>query len=93
MTTMALGTTERFGDAGRCPVRGTVVHGSILLGLTFGMLALWSTLALVAALLASPVPTMITLEREGAWGLPDVVRHGSTVLVSLRPVARGRSTR
>ena len=51
-------------------------------------------MALVAALLAHPVPTMTTLEREGARGVPKVVRQGTeTVLSELREGVTGRSAR
>jgi hypothetical protein len=59
-----------------------------------GVVSLWSVGALVAALLAHPVPTMTTLEREGARGVPNVVRQGTATLVSeLRGSVTGRSTR
>lgn len=74
--------------------RGTLVHGGILAALCAGLLALWTVLALLAALLAHPVPTMTTLEREGARGVPKVVRQGTaTMLTELRRGDSGRSTR
>jgi hypothetical protein len=78
---MTLGQTQ-LGIVRRPRWRGTVVHGSVLAALLAGALAFWSTLALVAALLASPVETMATFQRKGAWGLPDVLRQGTMVLVS-----------
>jgi hypothetical protein len=75
-------------------VRGTVVHGSVLLALLGGAAALWTTLALVAALLAAPMTTMAALERDGVWGVFDAMRQGSAVLVSLmRPTAPQRAGR
>jgi hypothetical protein len=51
-------------------------------------------MALMVALLAHPVPTMTTLEREGARGVPKVVRQGSvTVLAELRKGVTGRGAR
>ena len=80
MTTMVLGS-ERFGFTASPRWRATLTHGGILAALCAGVLALWSAVALVAALLAHPVPTMTTLEREGARGVPKVVRDGSTTVV------------
>lgn len=91
MTTMTLGRMQL--GVGRPRWRGTVVHGGVLAALLAGMLAFWGTLALVAALLAAPVTTMTTLEREGAWGLIDVMQQGSGVLVSMVRTPREGRTR
>lgn len=95
MTTMVWGR-ERFGYTGQMQTRwrATVLHGGILAALCTGVLALWSVVALVAALLAHPVPTMTTLEREGARGIPKVVRAGtSAVLDQLRGRDAGEGVR
>lgn len=89
VTTMALGN-DRFGFAGRASWQATVIHAGILASLVGGVVALWSVLALVVALLAHPVPTMTALERDGARGVPGVVRHGTATVVS---VMRGQSWR
>jgi len=73
------------------PRWATVAHGGVLGGLMAGVCAVWATLALTAALLVTPVETMQSLERKGAWGLGDAVRQGSVVLVSL--VGPGREAR
>jgi hypothetical protein len=84
VTTMAMGS-EGFGLVGQMRWRATMLHGGILAALCTGLVALWSVVALVAALLAHPVPTMTTLEREGARGVPKVVRAGTAaVLEELR---------
>jgi hypothetical protein len=86
VTTMVWGR-ERFGYTGQSETRwrATMLHGGVLAALATGLLALWTVVALVAALLAHPVPTMTTLEREGARGVPKVVRAGTaTVLDQLR---------
>lgn len=71
-----------------------MVHGSVLAALLAGVLACWTTLALLVALLSAPVATMTTLAREGAWGVVAVIRHGSSVIVSGdRPALPERSTR
>lgn len=80
MTTMVLGS-DRFGHVGQVRWRATMLHGGILAALCAGLLALWSVVALVAALLAHPVPTMTTLEREGARGVPKVVRAGTAAVL------------
>jgi hypothetical protein len=80
VTTMAWGN-ERIGFMGVTRWRATLAHGGILVALCAGVLALWTAVALVAALLAHPVPTMTTLEREGARGVAKVVRDGSAVVV------------
>ncbi len=86
VTTMTWGMTERTGCGDRRRLKGMLVHAGVLAALIAGTAALWSTLALMAALLAAPATTMLTLEREGAWGVVDVMRHGSTVLISsVRP--------
>jgi hypothetical protein len=86
---MTLGQTQ-LGIVPRPRWRATVVHGSVLAALLAGVLAFWSILALVAALLASPAETMATFQRKGAWGLPDVLRQGTDVLVSaMRPPTGG----
>lgn len=93
MTTMVLGR-ERLGFSGPPRWRGTVLHGGILVALATGLVALWTVVALLTALLAHPVPTMTTLEREGARGVPKVLRQGSsTVVAELRAGVTGRSAR
>ena len=88
MTTMTWSMAGRRRCSDDRQVRGTVVHGSVLLALLSGIVALWATLALLAALLAAPARTMTTLEREGPWGVFEVMQQGSTVLVSMvRPAA------
>ncbi len=91
---MTWGMTGRCGDVDRRRVQGIVVHASVIAALVAGVAALWFTLALLAALIAAPATTMLTLEREGAWGVVNVMRQGSTVLLSaVRPTpseARGR---
>lgn len=57
-----------------------------------GVLALWMTLALVTALLVTPVETMALFDRDGAWGVPGAVRQGSRILVSAI-VGAGRTGR
>ena len=82
MTTMTLGNA-RLGFGGWPRVRwGSVVHGSVLLALLAGAAAVWATLALLAAVLITPVETMSIFERQGAWGLLDALRHGTTIIVS-----------
>lgn len=71
---------ERAG-AGQIRWRATLTHGGVLAALVAGLLALWTAVSLVAALLTHPVPTMTTLEREGARGVPRVVRDGSSAMV------------
>jgi len=71
---------ERVGT-GQMRWRATVTHGGVLAALVAGLLALWTAVSLVAALLTHPVPTMTTLEREGARGVPKVVRDGSSAVV------------
>ncbi len=67
-------------------LRASLVHGGVLAAIAGGLAACWITLALVAALLSAPAATMLTMEREGAWGAVAVMRQGSTVLVSsVRP--------
>jgi hypothetical protein len=93
VTTMALGN-DRFGFAGRASWQATMIHAGILASLLAGVVALWSVLALVVALLAHPVPTMTALERDGARGVPSVVRHGTvTVVAMVRDQSLRRSTR
>jgi hypothetical protein len=77
---MVLGNGQ-VGFTGQTRWRATMTHGGILAALCAGLLALWSAVALVAALLTHPVPTMTTLEREGARGIPKVVRDGSRTVV------------
>jgi hypothetical protein len=69
----------------------TLAHGGILASLVAVIAALWSVMALVVALLAHPVPTMITLERDGARGVPTVLRQGTVTLVAV--VRHGLKTR
>ena len=93
MTTMVL-ERKGFGFTGQTRWRGTLLHGGVLAALCAGLLALWTVIALVAALLAHPVPTMTTLEREGARGVPKVVRQGTATVVSeLSSALGGRSAR
>jgi uncharacterized membrane protein len=90
---MVLGN-ERFGFVGQVRWRATLLHGGILGALVAGVVSLWSVVALVAALLAHPLPTMTTLEREGARGVPKVVQQGTGTLVSeVRGRLTGRSGR
>lgn len=95
MTTMVLGR-DRFGYTGQGQPRwrAAMIHGAVLAALCTGLLALWSVVALVAALLAHPVPTMTTLERDGARGVPKVVKVGTTaVLDHLRGGDEGKAAR
>ena len=95
MTTMVWGM-QRWGFSGSraCRWRASVVHGGVMAALLAGVGALWTAMALMVALLAHPVPTMTTLEREGARGVPKVVRQGSvTVLAELRKGVTGRGAR
>lgn len=64
------------------PRRGSVVHGSVLLAAVAGLAALWATLALTAAVLVTPMQTLSSFERHGAWGMADALRQGSRVLLS-----------
>ena len=81
MTTMAVGN-DGFAFTKQARWRAPLVHGGILAALVAGVAALWTVLALVVALLAHPVPTMTTLERHGARGVPTVVRQGTATLVA-----------
>ena len=93
MTTMALGN-DGFGFTTQTRWRSTLAHGGILASLVAVIAALWSVLALVVALLAHPVPTMTTLERDGARGVPIVVRQGTvTVVKGIRDGLKTRSSR
>ncbi len=81
-------TWETTGTCGQAVqrLRASVVHGSVLAAIAGGLAACWITLALLAALLAAPATTMLTMEREGAWGAVAVMRQGSAVIVSsVRP--------
>ncbi len=90
---MVLGN-ERFGFAGQVRWWATMLHGGILAALVAVVVALWSVVALMAALLAHPVPTMTTLERVGARGVPEVVRQGTAIVVAgLREGVNRRSAR
>lgn len=80
MTTMAL--EQRIMGSGR-RWRGGVVHGGVLAALLAGGVALWSAVAILAAVVAQPAPTMATLERQGVRGVPTVVIEGSTTLLTL----------
>ena len=82
MTLTVLGSA-RIGCARQARWQATVVHAGILASLLAGLVSMWMVLALVVALLAHPVPTMSTLERDGARGLPTLVRHGTSSLVAL----------
>ena len=82
MTTMVLGN-DGFGFTTQARWRATLAHGGILASLVAVIAALWSVLALVVALLAHPVPTMTTLERDGARGVPAVVRQGTATVVTV----------
>ena len=90
MTTMVLGN-DGFGFTPQARWRSTLAHGGILAALVAVVAALWSVLALVVALLAHPVPTMTTLERDGARGVPTVVRQGTVTVVGV--VRDGLKTR
>jgi hypothetical protein len=68
-------------DVEWCPRWATVVHGSVLAALVAGLVAIWVTLALVAALLVAPVQTMTSFELKGAWALTDAVRQGTDLLL------------
>jgi hypothetical protein len=78
---MVLGN-DRFGFTGQARWRATLLHGGVLAALVAGVVALWSVLALVVALLAHPLPTMTALERDGARGVPTVVRDGTATVVA-----------
>ena len=83
-----------FSGSGTARWRASLVHGGVMAALLAGVMALWIVVALMVALLAHPVPTMTTLEREGARGVPKVVRQGSVTVVSgLRKGVTGRSAR
>ena len=82
MTTMVM-CKDGFGFTTQARWRATLAHGGILASLVAVIAALWSVLALVVALLAHPVPTMTTLERDGARGVPTVVRQGTTTVVTV----------
>ncbi len=84
-------SNDRFGFATQARWLATAAHASILASLLAGVVASWMVLALVVALLAHPVPTMSTLELEGARGLPTVVRHGTASVVAM--VLGGAATR
>ena len=89
-------TWDRAGELGgrRRRWRGSLVHGGVVAALLAGLGALWATAALTAALLASPVSTLTTLERDGAWGVAAVLRDGTSVLVgALRHGPAGRPSR
>ena len=86
MTTMTLGST-RVGGRPEPPWTAAVVHTGVLAALTAGAVALWSTAALLTALLVHPVPTMTTLEREGPGGITQVIRVGSTTLIETLTMA------
>jgi len=79
---MVLGN-DGFGFTPQARWRATLAHGGILTALLVVGAALWSVLALVVALLANPVPTMTTLERDGARGVPTVVRQGTVTVVDV----------
>lgn len=84
----------RASASGRAGWRASLIHGGVMAALLAGVVALWTAVALTVALLAHPVATMNTLEREGARGVPTVVRQGSvTVLSELRKGVTGRSAR
>lgn len=89
MTTMTWGEV-RVSSGDWRPRWAAVVHGSIVFAMLGGLSALWATLALTAALLATPVETMQLFERKGAWGAADVLWQGTTVLVTaVAPDERG----
>ncbi len=70
--------------------RATLLHGGVIAALFAGLLALWMAVAFVAALLAHPGSTMLTLQQDGARGVPSVVRQGTGAVVSeIRGVAGG----
>src|SRR5215204_1899920 len=71
VTTMVLGG-EGLGCRPRARWRSALTHGGILASLLAVIAALWTVLALVVALLAHPVATMTTLERDGARGVPTI---------------------
>jgi hypothetical protein len=78
---MVLGN-DGFGFTTQGRWRATLAHGGILASLVAVVVAFWCVLALVVALLAQPVPTMATLERDGARGVPTVIRQGTTTAVT-----------
>ena len=93
MTTMVLGS-EGLGCRPRARWRSALTHGGIVASLLAVIAALWTVLALVVALLAHPVATMTTLERDGARGVPTIVRHGTATLVAgMRDGSTTRSSR
>jgi hypothetical protein len=93
VTTMVLGN-DGFGVTRQGRWRATLTHGGILAALVAGVAALWTVLALVVALLVHPIPTMTTLERDGARGVPTVVRQGTaTVVAGMRSGLSARNTR
>ena len=93
MTTMVVGN-DGFGFTPQGRWRATLAHGGIMAALVAVLAALWSVLALVVALLAHPVPTMTTLERDGARGVPTLVRQGTvTMVAALRDGLQKRNAR
>ena len=69
-------------DVEWCRRWATVVHGSVLAALVAGLLAIWMTLAVVAALLMDPVETMTSFEHKGVWAVSDTVRQGTGLLLA-----------
>ncbi len=91
VTTMVMGNdVGRHRDMqGRW--RATLLHGGVVGALCTGLLALWVVAALVAALLTQPAFTLTTLERDGARGVPVVVRQGTSAVFTgwIGPAANG----
>ena len=73
--------------------RATLLHGGVIAALCAGLLALWTAVALMAALLTHPGSTMFALQQDGARGVPTVVRQGTAVVVSEVRGIVGRSAR
>ncbi len=79
---MTVVSGTRVGFAQQARWQASVAHAGILAALLAGLVSMWLVLALVVALLVHPAPTMSTLERDGARGVPSLVRHGTASLVA-----------
>lgn len=78
-----------FGSGRQGRWHGALTHGSVLVALLGCLGALWTAVALAAALVAHPVPTMTTIQRDGVRGVVSVVREGTETVV--REVRGGRT--
>lgn len=86
--------SERNGWPGRTRWSGSAAHAGVMTALLAGVLALWTVVALVVALLAHPAQTMTRLERDGVGAVPAVVQQGtSTLVVGMRHRLAGRTAR